>query len=130
MPEFSLLRPNKAPYSSLPLDLSKPYCRQSQPSLYLEAAALRHDDHTALENWRPKALSINQQLALEALRNVIIDTGRDRVPSREWADAHGGKLPDKDPKRRGDDRTALIKKGLVGADKWTVWLINENKELT
>jgi hypothetical protein len=79
---------------------------------------------------RSKPLNADQKIALEALRNVIIDTGRDRVPSREWADAHGGKLPDKDPKRRGDDRTALIKKGLVGADKWTVWLINENKELT
>ena len=77
-----------------------------------------------------EATQCGSEIALEALRNVIIDTGRDRVPSREWADAHGGKLPDKDPKRRGDDRTALIKKGLVGADKWTVWLINENKELT
>ncbi len=90
----------------------------------------RLDGDEAARVKRSKPLNADQKIALEALRNVIIDTGRDRVPSREWADAHGGKLPDKDPKRRGDDRTALIKKGLVGADKWTVWLINENKELT
>jgi len=90
----------------------------------------RLDGDEAARIKRSKPLNADQKIALEALRNVIIDTGRDRVPSREWADAHGGKLPDKDPKRRGDDRTALIKKGLVGADKWTVWLINENKELT
>ena len=89
----------------------------------------RLDGDEAARIKRSKPLNADQKIALEALRNVIIDTGRDRVPSREWADAHGGKLPDKDPKRRGDDRTALIKKGLVGADKWTVWLINENKEL-
>lgn len=90
----------------------------------------RLDGDEAARIKRSKPLNEDQKIALEALRNVIIDTGRDRVPSREWADAHGGKLPDKDPKRRGDDRTALIKKGLVGADKWTVWLIKENKELT
>ena len=115
MPEFSLLSPNKAPYSPLPLDLSKPYCRQSQPSLYLEAAALRHDDHTMLENWRPKALSLNQQLALEALRNVVIDSGNKVVSASLWHEEHRQKCPDLARQRAGEARHALIEARIVGS---------------
>ena len=104
-------------------------CRQSQPSLYLEAAALRHDDHTALENWRSKALSINQQLALEALRNVVIDSGNKVVSASLWHEEHRQKCPDLARQRAGEARHALIEAGLVAADKNKVWLVNDNNDL-
>ena len=88
---------------------------------------MRHDDHTALENWRPKALSINQQLALEALRNAMIDRSIDRVAMTIWSEEHRAKCPDLDRRRAQEARHSLIEARIVGSDKHTAWVINENK---
>ena len=127
VPEFSLLRPNKAPYSPLPLGLSRPYCHQSQPSLYLGAAGRHHDNHTEGKNWWSKGPTVNQQLALEALRNVVIDSGNKVVSASLWHEEHRQKCPDLARQRAGEARHALIEARIVGSDKHTAWVINENK---
>ena len=72
MLEFSLLSPDKAPYSPLPLDLSRPYCHQSQPILCLAIVALRHDDD-ALPKKKVRSSKGAQEIAFMALQNLLID---------------------------------------------------------
>ena len=76
-----------------------------------------------------KGLTPNQQLALEALQNALIDRSIDRVAMTIWSEEHRQKCPDLDRRRAGDARHTLIEAGLVAADKNKVWLVNDNNDL-
>lgn len=89
----------------------------------------RLDGEKPAKKKRPRALSINQQLALEALRNVVIDTGNKVVSASLWHEEHRQKCPDLARQRAGEARHALIEAGLVAADKNKVWLVNDNNDL-
>jgi len=66
----------------------------------------------------------NEQLALEALQNLLIDQGVNRVTNKSWADAHRLKCPDLDRRRASDARHALVRKRIVASDNGKVWIIN------
>jgi hypothetical protein len=87
----------------------------------------RVDGEQPVKKKKAKGLSVNQQIALEALRNVIIDSGNKVVAASLWHEEHRQKCPDLDRRRAGDARHGLIELGLVAADKNKVWLINDNK---
>jgi len=74
-----------------------------------------------------KGLTPNQQLALEALQNALIDRSIDRVAMTIWSEEHKAKCPDLDRRRAQEARHALIEARIVGSDKHTVWVINENR---
>jgi hypothetical protein len=95
----------------------------------LGAAGRHHDNHTEGKNWWSKGLTVNQQLALEALRNVVIDSGNKVVSASLWHEEHRQKCPDLARQRAGEARHALIEAGLVAADKNKVWLVNDNNDL-
>jgi hypothetical protein len=86
----------------------------------------RVDGDKPVQKKKAKGLTVNQQLALEALRNVVIDTGNQVVSASLWHEAHKQKCPDLARQRAGEARHALIEAGLVAADKNKVWLVNEN----
>ena len=67
----------------------------------------RLDSEQPAEKKRPKALSINQQLALEALRNVVIDTGNKVVSASLWHEEHRQKCLDLTWQRAGEACHAL-----------------------
>ena len=87
----------------------------------------RVDGDKPVKKKKAKGLTVNQRLALEALQNVVIDTGNQVVSASLWHEAHKQKCPDLDRRRAQDARHTLIEAGLVAADKNKVWLINENK---
>ncbi len=87
----------------------------------------RVDGEQPVKKKKAKGLSVNQQIALEALRNVVIDSGNKVVAASLWHEEHRQKCPDLDRRRAGDARHGLIELGLVAADKNKVWLINDNK---
>lgn len=66
----------------------------------------------------------NEQLALEALQNLLIDQGVKAVTNKAWADAHRLKCPDLDRRRASDARHALVRKRIVASDVGKVWIIN------
>jgi len=66
----------------------------------------------------------NEQLALEALQNLLIDQGVKAVTNKSWADAHRLKCPDLDRRRASDARHALVRKRIVASDNGKVWIIN------
>jgi RecA-family ATPase len=66
----------------------------------------------------------NEQLALEALQNLLIDQGVKAVTNKAWADAHRLKCPDLDRRRASDARHALVRKRIVASDDGKVWIIN------
>ena len=71
-------------------------------------------------------LSVNQQMALEALQNVIIETGNQAVASSLWHEAHKAKCPDLARQRAGEARHKLMEKRIVASDGNRVWIVNEN----
>ena len=85
--------------------------------------------HTESKNCWSRGLTVNQQLALEALRNVVIDSGNKVVSASLWHEEHRQKCPDLDRRRAGDARHTLIEAGLVAADKNKVCLVNDNNNL-
>ena len=66
----------------------------------------------------------NEQLAIEALQNLLIDQGVKAVTNKSWADAHRLKCPDLDRRRASDARHALVRKRIVASDNGKVWIIN------
>ena len=89
----------------------------------------RLDGEQPVKKKKAKGLTVNQQLALEALRNVVIDTGNKVVSASLWHEEHKAKCPDLARQRAGEARHALIEAGLVAADKNKVWLVNDNNDL-
>jgi len=87
----------------------------------------RVDGDAVPKKKRTKGLTPNQQLALEALRNAMIDRSIDRVAMTIWSEEHRAKCPDLDRRRAQEARHSLIEARIVGSDKHTAWVINENK---
>ena len=71
-------------------------------------------------------LTANQQMALDALQNVIIETGNQAVSSSLWHEARRVKCPDLARQRAGEARHQLMEKKIVASDGGRVWIINEN----
>ena len=71
---------------------------------------------------RQVKLSSRQYAALQALRNLIIDTSQTKVTLSDWHDAHARKSPDLTPSQRKDARQGLQDKGLVVVDSGRAWV--------
>ena len=76
---------------------------------------------------RQVKLSSRQYAALQALRNLIIDTIQTKVTLSDWHDAHARKSPDLTPSQRKDARQGLQDKGLVVVDSGRAW-VNSDME--
>ena len=74
----------------------------------------------------PQAILTNQQLALEALPNVVIDTGNQVVSASLWHEAHKQKCPDLDRRRAQEGRHTLIEARIITIDEGRVWIVNKN----
>ena len=74
---------------------------------------------------RPKFGSARQYAAYQALRNLLIDKGVNKVPVSDWHKAHADKSPDLTPAKRKDARQQLQDKGLVVIDGSMVWINRE-----
>jgi len=74
---------------------------------------------------RPKFGSARQYAAYQALRNLLIDKGVNKVPVSDWHKAHADKSPDLALCDRRDARQQLQDKGLVVIDGSMVWINRE-----
>ncbi|MDA9194265.1 helicase RepA family protein [Alphaproteobacteria bacterium] len=74
---------------------------------------------------RPKFGSARQYAAYQAIRNLLIDKGVNKVPVSDWHKAHADKSPDLTPAKRKDARQQLQDKGLVVIDGSMVWINRE-----
>ena len=74
---------------------------------------------------RPRFGSARQYAAYQALRNLLIDKGVNKVPVSDWHKAHADKSPDLTPAKRKDARQQLQDKGLVVIDGSMVWINRE-----
>ena len=71
---------------------------------------------------RPKFGSARQYAAYQALRNLLIDKGVNKVPVSDWHKAHADKSPDLTPAKRKDARQQLQDKSLVVINDSMVWI--------
>ena len=60
--------------------------------------------------------------AFQALQNLLIDKGVQRIHSSEWHEAHTAKEPDLDRRKRSAARQKLSDAGVVVCDKKIVWI--------
>ena len=74
---------------------------------------------------RPKFGSARQYAAYQALRNLLIDKGVNKVPVSDWHKAHADKSPDLTPAKRKDARQQLQDKGLIVLNDSMVWINRE-----
>ena len=75
---------------------------------------------------RSAKLTEPQKIALQALRNLSVELGQERVPVTAWHDKHRAKTPDSTRSRRRDARDALQTKRAIVIEGSYVW---EYKEL-
>ena len=75
---------------------------------------------------RSAKLTEPQKIALQALRNLSVEMGQERVPVTAWHDKHRAKTPDSTRSRRRDARDALQTKRAIVIEGSYVW---EYKEL-
>ena len=71
---------------------------------------------------RPRFGSARQYAAYQALRNLLIDKGVNKVPVSDWHKAHADKSPDLTPAKRKDARQQLQDKSLVVINDSMVWI--------
>ena len=69
-------------------------------------------------------LTTDQQFALEALQNAIIDAGQKSINVDAWHTAHSNKCPDVTAGKRRDARSALQDKRVIAIENKKVWIIN------
>jgi hypothetical protein len=69
-------------------------------------------------------LTTDQQFALEALQNAIIDAGQTSINVDVWHTAHSNKCPDVTAGKRRDARSALQDKRVIAIENKKVWIIN------
>jgi hypothetical protein len=62
---------------------------------------------------RATKLTEPQKIALQALRNLCVERGQNRVLVSDWHDAHRAKTPDATRSRRRDARDALQQKRAI-----------------
>lgn len=70
-------------------------------------------------------LTNEQQIAMQALRNLCVEMGQTRVPVSLWHEAHRAKTPDLTSGKRRDARSALQNKGVIVIDDNKVWEYRE-----
>ena len=70
-------------------------------------------------------LTTDQQFALEALQNAIIDAGQTSINVDVWHTAHSNKCPDVTAGKRRDARSALQDKRVIAIENKKVWIIKE-----
>ena len=70
-------------------------------------------------------LTNEQKIALQALQNLCVEMGRERVPVSMWHDAHRVKTPDFTSGKRRDARSALQNKGVIVIEDNKVWEYRE-----
>ena len=76
------------------------------------------------DDWRDDPQAYH---AFQALQNLLIDKGVQRIHSSEWHEAHTQKEPDLDRRKRSAARQKLSDAGVVVCDKKIVWI---NRDLT
>ena len=69
-------------------------------------------------------LTTDQQFALEALQNAIIDAGQTSINVDVWHTSHANKCPDVTAGKRRDARSALQDKRVIAIENKKVWIIN------
>ena len=69
-------------------------------------------------------LTTDQQFALEALQNAIIDAGQTSINVDTWHTSHANKCPDVTAGKRRDARSALQDKRVIAIENKKVWIIN------
>lgn len=75
-----------------------------------------------IERDRRKKLSAREQIAFDALNNLLIDLKVNQVPIKSWHDAHKEKAPDSTAPNRSKARDALQTKGYITIDSGDVWV--------
>jgi hypothetical protein len=70
---------------------------------------------------RSAKLTEPQKIALQALRNLCVERGQNRVLVSDWHDAHRAKTPDATRSRRRDARDALQTKRAIVIEGSYVW---------
>jgi hypothetical protein len=70
---------------------------------------------------RSAKLTEPQKIALQALRNLSVELGQERVPVTAWHDKHRAKTPDSTRSRRRDARDALQTKRAIVIEGSYVW---------
>ena len=73
-------------------------------------------------------LSEPQKIALQALRNLCVERGQNRVRVEDWHDAHREKTPDATRYKRRDARDALQQKRAIVIDGGYVWEYKDLEE--
>ena len=74
---------------------------------------------------RATKLTEPQKIALQALRNLCVERGQNRVLVSDWHDAHRAKTPDATRSRRRDARDALQQKRAIVIEGGYVWEYND-----
>ena len=62
-------------------------------------------------------LSPSQSIALECLRSLMIDMGRQSIPMRDWQEEHSRAAPDAAASTKSSARSQLQEKGIIGIAK-------------
>ena len=75
-----------------------------------------------------KALTFEQEIALEALRSALIDKKTKSVHKDMWNAYHNAKSPDETGGKRRDVRNALQKKRVIAIGNNMCWVINGLEE--
>jgi len=76
----------------------------------------------AAEKKRGAKLSERQLIALQALRNGLIDLQATQMSVNRWHDLHKDKAPDLTAAQRRDARAGLQDKGVIVIDGGKVWV--------
>ena len=93
-----------------------------------DASVVMKHTETKEKKTRQVKLTSEQQIAMQALRNLCAEMGKARVPVSLWHDAHRVKTPDATSGKRRDARAALQNKGVIVIDDNKVWEYREIDE--
>ncbi len=75
-------------------------------------------------------LSATQYLALQCLRNLMVELKAQKIPATRWHDAHARDCPDESSQARSAARNALHKRGLVVITDGLVWPSPESDKVS
>jgi hypothetical protein len=90
-----------------------------------DSSAILKPTHTE-EKRRAVKLTERQLIALQALRNGLIDARTTQMSVERWHDLHKEKAPDAGAAQRRDARAGLQEKRVIAIDGGKVWI---NKDL-
>jgi len=93
-----------------------------------DASVVMKHTETQHKKTRQVKLTSEQQIAMQALRNLCATMGQTRVPVSLWHEEHRVKTPDVTSGKRRDARAALQNKGVIVIDDNKVWEYKEIDE--